>query len=230
MSSSVEQKDPFPSAFPVRGVFILLEGPDKCGKTTQCVMLAKHLREKSIPVCEMHFPIRDSPTGAVVNQFLKSEIELDYHSSHLLFSANRWDEATKIVELLKSGINIIMDRYAYSGSAYSHAAGVNLKWCKGPDAGLPAPDLVFLFQTDPESQSKCTEWGDERNDITSFQEKVADSFNLLVDDRFVMIDAKSTIDAIHKRLVRTTEVAIRHYKNDPIRILWNEMLDFKLIQ
>jgi dTMP kinase len=44
---------------------------------------------------------------------------------HLLFSANRWEESELIVDTLNQGINIICDRYAYSGVAYSNAKGLD---------------------------------------------------------------------------------------------------------
>lgn len=48
-----------------------------------------------------------------------------------------------ILSLLKSGKTLIVDRYAYSGVAFSAAKGLPLEWCKSPDEALPAPDKVF---------------------------------------------------------------------------------------
>jgi dTMP kinase len=45
-------------------------------------------------------------------------------------------------ELLCSGVTLIVDRYAYSGAAYTAAKGHNLEKCKRSDRGLIVPDRV----------------------------------------------------------------------------------------
>lgn len=78
---------------------------------------------------------------------------------------------------LQSGITLIVDRYAYSGVAFSAAKGLDIEWCKvktlfvycqyevhffccvsqntdvivqAPDMGLLAPDLVLYLDISPE--------------------------------------------------------------------------------
>jgi dTMP kinase len=46
---------------------------------------------------------------------------------------------------LKQGTSIILDRYAYSGVAFTSAKGLNFEWCKNSDKGLPKPDIVFFL-------------------------------------------------------------------------------------
>ena len=126
-----------------RGVFILLEGIDRTGKTTQCKRLANHLKEDlGMKVEEMRFPARNTSIGGMINDYLGNKQDLDDHVIHLLFSANRWEQAKKIRETLSSGTSIVMDRYAFSGVAYSASKGLKLDWCKGPDRGLPG--LIFF--------------------------------------------------------------------------------------
>lgn len=44
------------------------------------------------------------------------------------------------------GVHVIVDRYAFSGVAYSCAAnGFSVEWAKNCDRGLPAPDIVFFL-------------------------------------------------------------------------------------
>lgn len=42
---------------------------------------------------------------------------------HLLFSANRWERAKNIIKTLEAGVTVIVDRYCYSGVAFSAAKG-----------------------------------------------------------------------------------------------------------
>ena len=64
---------------------------------------------------------------------------------HLLFSMNRWENKSQLMEILRSGTDIVCDRYAYSGVAYSVAKGLDFEWCLGADRGLILPDLVIYF-------------------------------------------------------------------------------------
>lgn len=60
-------------------------------------------------------------------------------------------------ELLFGGTHLILDRYAYSGVAYSAAKdGMDRRWCASSDAGLIAPDAVIFLDVAPESaQARC---------------------------------------------------------------------------
>lgn len=60
---------------------------------------------------------------------------------------------------LLSGAHLIVDRYAFSGVAYSAAKGkarLSRDWCRGVDRGLIAPDAVIFLKVDLEkAQSRC---------------------------------------------------------------------------
>lgn len=51
----------------------------------------------------------------LIDAYLKQSKELDDHALHLLFSANRWEQREVILDRLRSGISVVVDRYAYSG-------------------------------------------------------------------------------------------------------------------
>ena len=46
----------------------------------------------------------------------------------------------------------------------------NIDWCKGPDRGLPAPDIVFFLKLSPEAAQKRANFGEERYERVAFQE------------------------------------------------------------
>jgi dTMP kinase len=155
-----------------RGAFILLEGVDRCGKTTQAKLLLQRFLQMGVAATALRFPDRTTPTGRIIDKYLQQQQEVDDHSIHLLFSSNRWEAAGKIQNLLQAGTTIVCDRYAYSGVAFSAAKVVHdddqrpqddnvgnttggsdgsirplldLEWCKAPDRGLPAPDCVLFL-------------------------------------------------------------------------------------
>lgn len=164
-----------------RGQLILVEGLDRTGKTTQTELLLDRL---SPNVELIKFPKRDTPIGKIINEYLTNpDYVLPDQSVHLLFSANRWEVMESIINLLNQGKNVVLDRYVYSGVAYSAAKetkGMDWQWCLAPDKGLLRPDLtLFLTHSDANGQSERAGFGDERYEIQSFQDKVKREFETL---------------------------------------------------
>lgn len=146
-----------------RGAFILLEGVDRCGKTTQCGLLLKHLLSVGVAAAAMRFPDRTTAVGSLINQYLMGGADLDDRAIHLLFSANRWEGAQQLENhLFQQGQTVICDRYAYSGVAFTSAkpredqgGPLSLEWCRQPDVGLPAPDaVIFLDLSQEEAEQR----------------------------------------------------------------------------
>ncbi|CAK7216934.1 Thymidylate kinase [Sporothrix curviconia] len=167
------------STAPVRGALIVLEGLDRSGKTTQVQILEKKLQEQGRKVEVLRFPDRTTPIGKMIDAYLKSEAAMDDHVIHLLFSANRWEAAAKIEALLHAGTTVVCDRYYYSGMVYSAAKGnalLPLSWARGPEVGLPRPDLVvFLDLTEDQAKTRGG-WGDEIYEKAEMQRRVRKLF------------------------------------------------------
>lgn len=155
--SSISSSAPVPEASSLptrRGAFFLLEGVDRCGKTTQCARLVQRLVAAGLAATAMRFPDRSTATGAIINNYLQqTDMALDDRAIHLLFSANRWESAGALASHLRAGVSVVCDRYAYSGVAFSAAkinpvtgkAVLDMEWCQAPDRGLPAPDCVIFL-------------------------------------------------------------------------------------
>ena len=112
-----------------RGVFIVFEGCDRSGKTTQVIKLVERLNKSGQAAVMRRFPDRTTSIGSVINSYLGCKKELEDHVVHLLFSANRWEVERDIVDTLMAGTHVFIDRYAYSGVAFSAAkvGGVRLR-------------------------------------------------------------------------------------------------------
>jgi dTMP kinase len=116
---SIDTADPYPwkePRRPGRGAFIVVEGLDRAGKTTQVKKLCDRLYAKGHNVKTLRFPgtnpncclcnpkavggtwltvciDRTSPIGKMIDSYLQSKTEMDDHAIHLLFSSNRWEKA-----------------------------------------------------------------------------------------------------------------------------------------
>ena len=88
----------------------------------------------------MRFPDRTTEIGKAINGYLQNTSELDDHVIHLLFTANRWEKVSELKAALERGQHVIVDRYSFSGIAFSSAKdGMSLEWCRQPERGLPKP-------------------------------------------------------------------------------------------
>ena len=175
-------------------MFIVIEGTDCCGKTTQCTRLASRLCGAGKVVRTLKFPMRDSPTGQLIDAFLKGEVELNPQSAQLLFSANRWEFAEEIRELLEKDVVVVADRYTYSALAYSAIHGLDPRWCAGLDKGLPFPDMVIMLNMPVSTSRKRGEFGSERYENSEMQEIVRANFQQLFPREDV--DADRSMDEV----------------------------------
>ncbi|KAL3640058.1 dTMP kinase [Castilleja foliolosa] len=128
-----------------QGALIVLEGLDRCGKTSQCGLLHSYLQESGHAVELRRFPDRNTGVGQMISSYLVNQTNLDDRAIHLLFSANRWEKRSLMEYKLRSGTTLIVDRYSFSGVAFSSAKGLDVEWCKAPEAGLLAPDAVIII-------------------------------------------------------------------------------------
>ncbi|KAG8580698.1 hypothetical protein GDO81_007394 [Engystomops pustulosus] len=74
-----------------RGALIVLEGADRAGKSTQARRLVEALIEQGYKAEGMRFPERTTEIGRLVGSYLEKKSNIEDHTVHLLFSANRWE-------------------------------------------------------------------------------------------------------------------------------------------
>ncbi|XP_061271393.1 thymidylate kinase-like [Bos javanicus] len=73
-----------------RGVLIVLEGVDRAGKSTQSPKLVHAPCAEGHRAELLRFPERSTEIGKLLSSYLEKKNEVEDHSVHLLFSANRW--------------------------------------------------------------------------------------------------------------------------------------------
>lgn len=101
---------------PYPGKFIVIEGIDGAGKTTQVNQLARYFsKTKNIFLTKEP---TDGPIGKFIRKILVGKINLPLVSMQYLFSADRQAHQLQIIEHLKKGDTIIADRYFWSSLAY----------------------------------------------------------------------------------------------------------------
>lgn len=180
------------------------------------------------------FPDRTTEIGKLINEYLvNKDFQLPKESIHLLFSANRWEVRDKLLQKLSQNVNLIMDRYYYSGIAYSAANGLDFQWCVNPDIGLPKPDLtLFLTFRDNENVSRLSvreNYGEERYEKVEFQLKVKQQFEKFFNKEeqqrvsgpstfeIVYVDNKS-IKEVQQSILTLTKDYIENENTNPIEL------------
>lgn len=187
-----------------RGKFIVIEGLDRTGKTTQTGHLLNKLGELGVPHRLVKFPQRDTNIGRLINTYLTDKsFELNDQAAHLIFSANRWELIRGIEDDLQNGTTVVLDRYVYSGVSYSAAKGLDFDWCLNPDRGLPRPDLAIFLEFEKPENSTRAGFGDERYEVVEFQEKVKLMFERFRDCRewrSVFVDGLNE-EQVHEKIM-----------------------------
>lgn len=134
-----------------RGLFIVLEGLDGAGTTTQSERLMEWFRGAAQPCVRTCEPT-DLPVGVLLRQVLRGEMggartkEVDPGAVALLFAADRLDHlSTRVVPALERGENVISDRYVYSSLAYQGSL-LPIEWVETINKRALVPDLTLYVR------------------------------------------------------------------------------------
>jgi dTMP kinase len=168
--------------------FIVLEGLDGSGKSTQLSLLQRYCEAQSITFRTVHFPRLDTaPYGKMIAEFLRGEYgkirNVHPRLVALLFAGDRKDFASTIENWLMEGHLVIADRYVFSNIAFQCAKCVNAtekqalaEWILELEFGynaLPKPDLSLLLQL-PASTAVSAVYQDEARNDRAYLDGTAD--------------------------------------------------------
>jgi dTMP kinase len=145
------------------GLFIVIEGVDGAGTTTQVSQLAAALRERRWAVRETREP-SGGPVGALLRLFLTGRLVTPgqlgmrapgWKTMALMFAADRLDHIeAEISPLLEEGVCVVSDRYYHSSVAYQ-ALGANdmpaaIDWIRTLNLHARKPDLTIVLDVPAE--------------------------------------------------------------------------------
>ena len=137
------------------GKFIVFEGIDGSGKSTQIQMLSEKLKQNQIPVYATFEPT-DSPIGSLIHQIMIGRMKTDNKVIAALFAADRLDhllnEVNGIAAKVQQGITVVSDRYYLSSYAY-HSVDMPLEQviaANAPSRDILRPDVHIFIDVDPD--------------------------------------------------------------------------------
>ena len=184
-------------------LFIVLEGIDGSGTTTQLGLLERHLQGRGRRVHATREP-STGPVGRLLREILlgghksPAGAPVDGLAMALLFAADRRDHlAREISPALAAGADVISDRYLLSSLAYQ-AQEAERDWVAGLARDIRVPDLTLLLDLPVEvaaERRRAAGRPDERYDADAVQSRVAARYRELCagDRRAVTLDAAQSV-------------------------------------
>lgn len=207
----------------MRGKFIVIEGPDGCGKSTQARLLAEALRERGLDVL-----LCREPGGTEIGEKIRSVLsdplnrKMTVQTELLLYMASRAQLVEeKIRPALEAGKTVVCDRFLLSSVVYQGIVGgfgeenvFAVARCAigdlKPDItvvldlpvreafkrlGISAKDQSYLFSQSPDRQERK---GKE------FHEKVYNAYRSLAKSgkgNTVLVSGRGTPEEVHRKLM-----------------------------
>lgn len=143
---------------------IAVEGLDKAGKHTATNVLEHYFKSQGLKVARVSMPNYDSPTGALIRDWLTGKFDADTKTFELLQAADKQHMQKIIQDFEDDGVEILlMDRYLHSMLAYG-AYDNDLDWLQELTKYMRTPDDVVYLDVEPEvSMHRRGKFGD--NDI-----------------------------------------------------------------
>jgi dTMP kinase len=200
------------------GRFVVLEGIDGSGTTTQVARFADRLRALRVPVRATHEP-SDGPIGTLVRQVLTGRVVVPggrapgWATMALLFAADRMDHVEAEIEpFLAEGGVVVSDRYDASSLAYqSVSSGAEareaVEWIRLMNRYVRRPDLTLVLDLPADvaaerrlrrgEAAQLYEQSEVQRALAAFYRDLAKH---MPNDRVLIVDARGSIDEVHARL------------------------------
>ena len=130
------------------GLFVVFEGLDGAGSTTQVKLLFGYLKERGYLVLETKEPTNNLIGGLIRGQ-LTHEWKTGQECLQLLFAADRAHHLEKeVIPAIKKGYIVISDRYMFSSMAFG-GIDLDMEWIKKINERFILPDITFLLRVSP---------------------------------------------------------------------------------
>jgi dTMP kinase len=207
------------------GMFIVFEGIDGSGTTTQTKLLADWFQERSLMA---HLTWEPSPgrIGRLIREYLAGvvdvpDVDRHYHSLALLFAADRLDHLAREVEpRLKEGTHVISDRYVLSSLVYQ-SLHCDPAWVRGVNCEAIRPHVTFLLDVPVEAAlerlarrnlftiSEIYETEEQLTKIRGLYLKAARE--MVSEHNIIVIDGGAEVDEVKRQIISQLEPRLNSF-------------------
>lgn len=188
------------------GKFIVIEGLDGSGQSTEVSLLRDFFIGKGDQAILTKEPTMDSEAGKKIREALDKKVKFDPAELQKLFAEDRKEHLEKlIIPALKEGKIVISDRYFFSSFAYGKSDGLDLEWLIKLNDDFLLPDLTVILKVRPEVCISRIEGRGEPKTLFERQEKLAKVWEgyELFPSRFEnvnMIDGEKSIQEVFNKI------------------------------
>ena len=204
-------------------LFIVIEGLDGAGGTTQCRLLQSWLERQGSTVVSTN-----EPTELPVGKFIRDILQ-DPHSNvgdevlAYLFAADRQDHLdSKVKPALSRGDIVISDRYYHSSLAYQ-SLSLEFDFVAQLNRTFPVPDMTIFLLLEPETSfSRVQNRGlpVERFETLDRLRSISQSYSRVIQycqergDMLICLDATQSIEEIHEQICEEITKLVESKTND----------------
>lgn len=198
--------------------FIVLEGLDGAGTTTQAARLQDHFTKLNQDSFLTREPT-DGPIGKLIREILTGRMmrhRLAEREMALLFAADRLEHSRLVESKLLTGSHVVCDRYIFSSLAYQTLdPAIAPKWVMEINAGFARPHLTLFLDV---PVGECLRRISSRNESPTVYEKkdfletidrnykrLASSYYSAHVGPIVVVDGKPPPDEVHSQIMRSLE-------------------------
>lgn len=201
------------------GRFIVLEGIDGSGTTTQTALLVSRLRNETPAHVKATREPSDGPIGSLIRQVLTGRIVLPagrapgWQTMGLLFAADRMDHVEADIEpFLTDGGLVVSDRYDASSLAYQSVTSgregeAAVAWIRELNKYALRPDLTIMIDLPSEiaagrrlTRGEAAQLYEQKEVQHALSVFYRDLAKHMPDDRIVLVDGRGTVDEVHERI------------------------------
>lgn len=202
-----------------RGCFIVLEGIDGAGTTTQTRLLVEHLQSRGRRAAATREP-SDGPVGRLLRELLLGRHELPGGAAvsgstmALLFAADRLDHLQREIEpQLDAGHDVVSDRYLLSSLAYQ-AEETERTWVRSLSRAVRRPDLTILVDVPIEVAARRRQSAGrpiERYDADSYLSRVARNYRELArtEPDTMVIDGTRSLEEVAHEIAALADLLVK---------------------
>lgn len=210
-------------AAPRRGRFVVLEGIDGAGTTTQTSLLVAALRKRGYATRATREP-SDGPIGTMIRQVLAGRFVLpggkapNWATMALLFAADRLDHVEAEIEpLLENGGIVVSDRYDASSLAYQSVTSGRggpeaVEWIRALNRHAIRPDVIVVVDVPADTAATRREARGEAAQLyeqNEVQQSLAAFYRDLgvhmPNDRVVVVSGTGSVEDVHARILEAIE-------------------------
>ncbi|ASI13661.1 thymidylate kinase [Candidatus Mancarchaeum acidiphilum] len=184
-------------------MFIVIEGVDGAGKTTQVnILKGKVVGGKSVRTTKEP---TDGKIGKLIRELLSGK-NLDNLKMQLLFAADREEHLNSLIkDSIDSNEILVSDRYIFSSLSYGIASGLDAQWLIGVNSQFPVPDMTIIIDLEPDVSLSRISARDSKEAFENikFLTEVRKAYKFLAGkySNCFIIDGSKSIDEVQQTII-----------------------------